>query len=123
MNFLYITEWKTNTDGYSLSNENKIATKDSAETSCIQYSKGKAYKCGHCIVFKVVQEGKLSTGDGIGITISNKETDSLLCPGALFVTTEGLFYMIIYLKLLHVVESISGRFQYCDVNACQCHSK
>ena len=88
--YLYIVEWSNNTDGYSVSNENKTATRLSGLTRVL-YSSSQSYMAGHPISFRVMGTGEKSPMDGLAITLDNDDTDTLKREGVIFVATDGMW--------------------------------
>ena len=75
-----------------MSNENKIATRqgDLSPDQLVLYSTANTYVCGHSIMFKVLQDHRLSAEDGIALTTDNTNKQSLSNrPASLFVSSEG----------------------------------
>ena len=86
---LSIVEWSNKTDGYSVSNENKTATRISGLTKVL-YSSSQSYTAGHPISFRVMGTGEKSPMDGLAITLDNDDTDTLKREGVIFVATDGM---------------------------------
>ncbi len=90
--FVHISEWESGVSGYETSNENKIATcvRGGGDEPQVLYSTINSYVCGHSIVFKVLQDSRLSAEDGIALTADSDNKQSLLNrPKSLFVSSEG----------------------------------
>ena len=103
--YLSIVEWSNNTDGYSVSNENKTATRISGLTRVL-YSSSQSYTAGHPISFRVMGTGEKSPMDGLAITLDNDDTDTLKREGVIFVATDGMC-MFIQTREVHESRGLS----------------
>ena len=86
--FVLSTVWREGVSGYSLSNEDKMACKDGDDTANL-YSAGRLYTCGHSVAFRIVDVGAVCVGDGIALTVSERESEPLVSSGSLFVDVSG----------------------------------
>ena len=81
-------EWFDGTEGYSISNEDKTATRTQGLTQVL-YSSCQCYEAGHQIAFRIMATGEKSPRDGLAITLDNEETETLKREGAVFLATDG----------------------------------
>ncbi|KAL4240854.1 Cytokine receptor-like factor 3 [Mactra antiquata] len=85
-------EWDDTTDGYSVSNENKIGTREEGLTRVL-YSKSPCYKSGFSLSFRILDSGEKSPIDGVGLAVTNEDIDTLKREGAVFLACDGKVYI------------------------------
>ena len=81
-------EWCDTTEGYSISNEDKTATRTQGLAQVL-YSSSQCYEAGHQIAFRVMATGEKSPRDGVAITLDNEGTETLKREGSVFLGTDG----------------------------------
>ncbi|KAK3091864.1 hypothetical protein FSP39_023226 [Pinctada imbricata] len=86
-------QWNTSTDGYSTSNENKTANREAGEVFSVLYSNDKSYVAGCPITFKILDVGETSPLDGIGLSLTNEDLDTMRRKNAIFVSSRGCVYV------------------------------
>ncbi|XP_052773791.1 cytokine receptor-like factor 3 [Mya arenaria] len=85
-------EWDDSSEGYSTSNESKIATRTTGLTRAL-YSKTQCYRSGYPISFKILDSGEKSPLDGLGIAVTNDDINSMKREGAVFLACDGTVFI------------------------------
>ncbi|PSN57173.1 Cytokine receptor-like factor 3 [Blattella germanica] len=84
--------WDTSNSSYTVTNENKIATKTSTEQSLL-FSSAAQFGPGHSIEFTILECGVGCSDEGLGLVVSRIGGESLLHLGALFLSTQGAVFV------------------------------
>ncbi|KAJ9580193.1 hypothetical protein L9F63_004136, partial [Diploptera punctata] len=84
--------WDLENPNYMITNENKIATKTSADQSVL-FSSAAQFGPGHSIEFTVLDCGIGCSDEGVGLVNTRIEGENLLQPGALFLNTKGSVFV------------------------------
>ncbi|XP_014664328.1 PREDICTED: cytokine receptor-like factor 3 [Priapulus caudatus] len=94
-------EWETcKRPHYAVSDQNKLASKLSAQTQCI-FSRDRTYTCGQLLIFRIVEQGKPHMSDGVGLVVQPRQANedeemtinSLMGNGAFCVSSSGQVYI------------------------------
>lgn len=88
MDCLLTIEWRPDTEGYKLSNEN-VTVQSDGEPAGILYSRYSSYICGHSVMIKINKAGKMSPDEGLGLAVSDSNTTDPLQKGVFFVSSQG----------------------------------
>ncbi|KAK6168986.1 hypothetical protein SNE40_020124 [Patella caerulea] len=86
-------QWVSTHEGYSVSNEDKTATRTDIGLSTLVYSNIPSYASGEQLTFKILDAGERSLNDGIGLACNCDNKDTLEIPGAIFVNIDGTVYV------------------------------
>ncbi|XP_069123327.1 cytokine receptor-like factor 3 [Argopecten irradians] len=86
-------EWLTGCPSYTVSYDNKIATRNDTGDTMVLYSNTASCVPGHPITFKVVAMGESSPFDSIGLSLDNSNSETLERDDAIFVTKSGSVYV------------------------------
>ncbi|XP_069692262.1 cytokine receptor-like factor 3 [Periplaneta americana] len=84
--------WDLTNPNYMITNENKIATKTSADQSVL-FSSAAQFGPGHSIEFTILECGIGCSDEGIGLVNTRVEGENLLQSGALFLNTKGCVFV------------------------------
>lgn len=86
-------EWRPETGGYELTNDNVTARRSSGEPACILYSLLNSYVCGHSVTIRIDRAGDGSTEDGLGLSKNDFNQTNPLQKGILFINTNGVVFV------------------------------
>ncbi|XP_060075688.1 cytokine receptor-like factor 3 [Ylistrum balloti] len=86
-------EWSSECPSYTVTYENKIATRNDSGDTMVLYSNASSCVPGHPITFKVISVGETSPFDSVGLSLDNSNTDTLQRDDAIFVTKTGCVFV------------------------------
>ncbi|KAH3863853.1 cytokine receptor-like factor 3 [Dreissena polymorpha] len=85
-------EWDGTTEGYSTSNENKMGTRTTGLTRVL-YSNYQCLHAGFPITFRILDAGERSPLDGLGIVVTNEDSETMKREGAVFLACDGTVFI------------------------------
>jgi hypothetical protein len=89
MQDFFFSGWAEGGESYSLSNEDRTATRTSEGLTQVLYSKGPSYVAGDTLILRMLDSADVSPGDGLAIVSDCGDQDSCNRSGAIFVNTYG----------------------------------
>ncbi|KAK7863037.1 hypothetical protein R5R35_010779 [Gryllus longicercus] len=84
--------WDQKNPNYTITNENKLATKVTADQSVL-FSHNEQFGPGHSIEFTILECGVGCSDEGLGLVDVRIEGENLLQPGALFLNSQGCVFV------------------------------
>lgn len=91
---IFLTEWDPlENSAYGLSNENKTATRTSEGLTHVLYSNIPSFHPGNMLTVKVLDDADKSPGDGLCISLHNKNKDAFGQEGVVYVNLYGELFI------------------------------
>lgn len=113
ISLILFSEWRPKAPGYLLLNDHATAIHDpdlnqsaqsapdtdqspsSSPLMHTQYSKHASFQCGHSVMLRVEGAGEQSAQTGVGLAVSDVDSNNVLQKGVLFVNSLGVYSQFI----------------------------